>query len=1724
MASSDKRKRDEESPLLRQDSTKAPVNSSLVRNNEEVSFPRGGASVLTPLELKQVANEAASDVLFGNESKETENTSRPTKKKKTTKSSVDNKDNSASGEADESSVDIVEHISFKSLKAGSLLLGQITEINKSDLCVSFTDNLSGFVTLTNISEQFTGILEDLDNDMESEDQVNDADGDSDSSDDEEKSDLTKQTKELPKLDKYFHVGQWLRCSVLLNTFFEVQNKKKQKKRIELSIEPSVVNDFEEEDLDKFTAVQCSVKSIEDHGAILDLGIQGFTGFISKTDIPNFESLLPGSVFLGNVVKKSGRSVTVNLDFKSKNNRITQVSSIDAVVPGQTIDLLCQTITKNGIIGKCFGLVSGFLSIGQLRVFALDEIKHKYSLGSNIRCRIIASLLNKSGEKVLILSILPHIMSLDNKLYETEALESFPVGYTFDSCTISGRDSEYLYVALDEDRTGQVHYSRIGDIDLLTTLKARVLGFNSVDRLYELSTDSETLKLKYLRSKDIPAGECITNCEISSVSSSGIQLKLFDNQFTAFVPPLHISDTKLVYPERKFKIGSKVKGRILNVDNRGHIFVTLKKSLVNLDEDTEIISSYATAHKIESENGKTVASVQMFQPRGCILYFFGGIRGFLPNSEISEVFVRRPEEHLRLGQTVTVKLLEVDAERSRIIATCKVSNDQAKLQKETIEQLIPGRSMVDVVVVEKTKDSLVVEMNQVGLRGVIYAGHLSDLRIEQNRAQLKKIKVGSELKGLVIDKDSRTQVFNLTLKESLINDAKKNALPISYEDIKSNGTNLPMHGYVKSISDRGIFVAFNGKFVGLVLPSYAVESRDVDIFKAFYVNQSVTSYLLRTDDEHQRFLLTLKQAKDNKNQDTSSSAAINPVDSSMKNLEDFKMGRIVDAKIKSTKKNQLNVILADNLYGRVDISEVFDNFEDIKDPKRPMDHLKKGDLIKVKIIGSHDIKGHKFLPVTHQVTKSTVLELTMKPSKLNDSEFKIQDIGDVSVGEEVIGFVNNYASNNLWLTISPPLKAKISVFDLTDDSAEFTHNVEKNFPLGSALKVTVSSVDSEHGFITVTARSRVIKNTNDAKVGDKLPARIVKISDKYILLNLGNDVIGISFATDALDDFSVPLQVAYEGMQNQIISAVVLSVDSESNKIRLSLRSANAKSRDIKSHSDIKQGDTVSALVKAVTDKGIFVYLSTSLEAFVPVSKLSDSFLKEWKKFYKPMQCVVGKVINSDEDSRILLTLRESEVNGELQVLKNYSDIKVGDIFDGNIKNVTEFGVFVKLDNTMNITGLAHRSEIAEKPPQNLSSLFGVGDRVKAFVLKISPEKKQISLSLKASHFAKLTGDNEKSNNTETIESVEVPQDDDIMDDVNYNNSDSEVESELEDSHAKSTNLEKPAEGLSLSAGFDWTASILDQVQVSDESEGEGEDEDFTSTKRSKRQKRQTPLVEDKTIDINSRAPESVGDFERLIMGNPNSSVIWMNYMAFQLQLSELDKAREIAERALKTINFREEAEKLNIWLAMLNLENTFGSDENVEDVFKRASQYMDSYTIHTKLLNIYRISEKFDQAEELFKVTAKKFGLENTSVWISWGEFLLSQNKPQEARTILSKALKSLPKRSHIDIVRKFAQLEFGKGDPERGRSLFEGLLADAPKRIDLWNVYLDQEIKGGDKKKVEGLFERVIAGKITRKQAKFFFNKWLQFEEAQKDDKSAEYVKAKAIEYAEKHPKPAAE
>ena len=69
--------------------------------------------------------------------------------------------------------------------------------------------------------------------------------------------------------------------------------------------------------------------------------------------------------------------------------------------------------------------------------------------------------------------------------------------------------------------------------------------------------------------------------------------------------------------------------------------------------------------------------------------------------------------------------------------------------------------------------------------------------------------------------------------------------------------------------------------------------------------------------------------------------------------------------------------------------------------------------------------------------------------------------------------------------------------------------------------------------------------------------------------------------------------------------------------------------------------------------------------------------------------------------------------------------------------------------------------------------------------------------------------------------------------------------------------------------------------------------------------RQTRERELARVSESGSQPESAEDFERSVMGEPNSSMLWIQYMAFLISLGEIEKARGTAERGLATINYRQ---------------------------------------------------------------------------------------------------------------------------------------------------------------------------------------------------------------------------
>jgi rRNA biogenesis protein RRP5 len=96
----------------------------------------------------------------------------------------------------------------------------------------------------------------------------------------------------------------------------------------------------------------------------------------------------------------------------------------------------------------------------------------------------------------------------------------------------------------------------------------------------------------------------------------------------------------------------------------------------------------------------------------------------------------------------------------------------------------------------------------------------------------------------------------------------------------------------------------------------------------------------------------------------------------------------------------------------------------------------------------------------------------------------------------------------------------------------------------------------------------------------------------------------------------------------------------------------------------------------------------------------------------------------------------------------------------------------------------------------------------------------------------------------------------------------------------------------------------------------------------------------------------MADFDRLLTVSPNSSDLWIKYITYFINNEKIQEAREIAERALTSINFRETDQLFNIWTVYLNLEVLFGDAESLKAVFDRAASANNALKTYKQMAKI----------------------------------------------------------------------------------------------------------------------------------------------------------------------------
>lgn len=192
---------------------------------------------------------------------------------------------------------------------------------------------------------------------------------------------------------------------------------------------------------------------------------------------------------------------------------------------------------------------------------------------------------------------------------------------------------------------------------------------------------------------------------------------------------------------------------------------------------------------------------------------------------------------------------------------------------------------------------------------------------------------------------------------------------------------------------------------------------------------------------------------------------------------------------------------------------------------------------------------------------------------------------------------------------------------------------------------------------------------------------------------------------------------------QEMDAKVIDVNEEEGKFIVSEK-AVWETRQESVISKYKVGDTVEGSVTAVTDFGAFVKFDANLEGLVHISEIAWQRIDHPRDVLKVGDRVRAEIINI-EGSKIFLSMKKLVDDPWLRVGEKY---KVGQWVKGRVLKINPFGLFVELDP--DIHGLAHISELSDKPVKDVNEVARTGDEFEFRIVSIDPINHRLGLSLK----------------------------------------------------------------------------------------------------------------------------------------------------------------------------------------------------------------------------------------------------------------------------------------------------------------------------------------------------------------------------------------------------------
>ncbi|MCI8318271.1 MAG: 30S ribosomal protein S1 [Lachnospiraceae bacterium] len=241
-------------------------------------------------------------------------------------------------------------------------------------------------------------------------------------------------------------------------------------------------------------------------------------------------------------------------------------------------------------------------------------------------------------------------------------------------------------------------------------------------------------------------------------------------------------------------------------------------------------------------------------------------------------------------------------------------------------------------------------------------------------------------------------------------------------------------------------------------------------------------------------------------------------------------------------------------------------------------------------------------------------------------------------------------------------------------------------------------------------------------GEVVEGTVIDVKEDEIILNIGYKADGIITRSEYTNEPNVDLRKLVQ--VNDTMEAKVLKVNDGDGQVLLTYKRLAAEKGNKRLEEAFNSQEVLTAPVVQVLSGGLSVVVEEA-RVFIPASLVSDTYEKNLEKYAgQEIEFVITefnprrrRIIG---DRKQLLAAKKAEMQKAL-----FERIAVGDVVDGVVKNVTDFGAFIDLGGA---DGLLHISEMSWGHVENPKKVFKVGDEVTVLIKDINGDK--IALSMK----------------------------------------------------------------------------------------------------------------------------------------------------------------------------------------------------------------------------------------------------------------------------------------------------------------------------------------------------------------------------------------------------------